>query len=68
MHDIPLLHVQRQGEDFVIVLPAAVAEQHHLREGDEVVILKAGERADFEQALQAVLREHAGTFEYLRDK
>ena len=63
-----MLHVQRQGEDFVIVLPAAIAEQQQLREGDEVVVLRAAERSAFEQALQAVLRDHAGTFDYLRDK
>jgi antitoxin component of MazEF toxin-antitoxin module len=68
MHEVPVLHVQRQGEDLVIVLPAAVAEQQHLREGDEVVVLRAVEPSAFEQALQAVLRDHAGTFEYLRDK
>jgi antitoxin component of MazEF toxin-antitoxin module len=68
MDDIAVMRVRRQGEDLVIVLPAEVARQQELREGDAVLVLRAGERTAFEQALRDVLREHAGTFDYLRDK
>ena len=68
MQDLPVRHVERRGDDLIIVLPSEVAERQRLREGDEVLVLRAAERATFEQALEAVLRDHAGTFEYLKDK
>jgi antitoxin component of MazEF toxin-antitoxin module len=62
------MQVQRQGEDLVVVLPPEVIEQQQLREGDEVVVMKPADRTAFEQALQQVLRDHASTFEHLKDK
>jgi Antidote-toxin recognition MazE, bacterial antitoxin len=64
------MHVQRIGKDLVIVVPPDVARRHNLRGGDEVVVFKATttEHDAFEQALEQVLRDHAPTFEYLRDK
>ena len=62
------LQVQRSGDDLIVVIPPDIANQEHLHEGDEVALIKAANRATFEQALDAVLQEHATTFEYLKDK
>jgi len=62
------MQVQRIGQDLVIVLPPTIIQQQGLHEGDEVVVMKTTERATFEQALQQVLHDHAGTFEFLKDK
>lgn len=62
------MQIQRRGEDLIIVLPPDVIEQQRLHEGDEVVVMRRADRTAFEQALQEVLRDHAATFEYLKDK
>lgn len=62
------LRVQRVGPDLVIVLSPEEAEARQVQEGDEVIVLKTTDQTGFDQALQEVLREHAGTFEYLQDK
>ncbi len=62
------MQVQRVGQNLVIVLPPDIVQQQGLQEGDEVVVMKTAERTTFEQALQQVLRDHAGTFEFLEDK
>jgi antitoxin component of MazEF toxin-antitoxin module len=48
--------------------PPEIVEQQGLQEGDEVVVMKSTDRTIFEQALREVLRDHAATFEYLKDK
>ncbi len=62
------LQIQRSGNDLIVVIPPDIASQEHLQEGDEVAIVKAADRTAFEQALDAVLQDHATTFEYLKDK
>lgn len=62
------LHIQRSGDDLIVVIPPDLASQEHLHEGDEVALIKATNRSTFEQALEAVLQEHATTFEYLKDR
>jgi antitoxin component of MazEF toxin-antitoxin module len=59
------MQVQRVGQDLVVVLPPDIAQHQGLQEGDEVVVMKVSERTAFERALQQVLRDHAGTFEFL---
>src|SRR5262249_51303617 len=63
------LRMQRAGADWIVVLPPEVVSEHGLREGDEVLVLvvKTADRTAFEEALRRVLREHATTFEYLKD-
>jgi antitoxin component of MazEF toxin-antitoxin module len=62
------MHVQRIGQNLVIVLPTEVIQEQGLQEGDEVVVMKSADRTTFEEALQVVLHDYAGTFEYLKDK
>ncbi len=62
------MQIQRKGQDLVIVLPPEVAQKQHLHEGDEVLVLKTADRKSFEETLEQVLRDYAGTFEYLKDK
>ena len=62
------MHVQKIGQELVIVLPSDIIQQQQLQEGDEVVVMKTTDRMSFEQALQQVLQDYAETFEYLKDK
>lgn len=62
------LRVQRIGPDLVVVLPPEEAAARQVREGDEVIVIKTTDQTRFHQALEDILHEHAGTFEFLRDK
>jgi antitoxin component of MazEF toxin-antitoxin module len=68
MHILHAMQIQRKGQDLVIVLPPEVAQEHQLHEGDEVLVLKTADRKSFEETLEQVLHDYAGTFEYLKDK
>jgi hypothetical protein len=62
------MHIQRRGPDLIVVLSPEVVSEQDLREGDEVLVIKTADHTAFAEALRVVLRDHATTFAYLRDK